>query len=517
MSKSSSNSQPIVWTIAGSDSGGGAGIQADLKTFNGLGVYGASVIAALTAQNTCGVNKVSGVPADFVVAQIDALKSDLPPVAVKLGMLYSTDVIDAVASRLSELSAFVICDPVMIATSGDPLIMPESAQTLIAKILPNTALLTPNLEEAHALLGKSIKDFEGLVSDLERDLYVESLGRSLLKLGPKAVLVKGGESGRGFSQDYWTDGEESGWLTSPYHDSTSTHGTGCTLSAAIASAVALGYCQLDALVIAKAYVNQGLRLAPGLGFGKGPLAHLNWPENEIDLPWLTKTASEGRHRLQFPSCGPEKLGFYPIVDDYGWMEKLLPLGVKTIQLRIKNLPMQEVDEQIRKASILARQYHCRLFVNDYWQSAIKHQSYGVHLGQDDLKTADLGAIEEAGLRLGVSTHCYREVARALALQPSYLAIGPIHATTTKEMKFAPQGVEAFKRWRRSLDYPLVAIGGIFYENAGELIEAGADSVAVVRDIVRASDLKARVNLWHKLFQHLPREIVAERKLSPTGG
>jgi hydroxymethylpyrimidine kinase/phosphomethylpyrimidine kinase/thiamine-phosphate diphosphorylase len=221
--------------------------------------------------------------------------------------------------------------------------------------------------------------------------------------------------------------------------------------------------------------------------------------------------------LQFPSCGPEKLGFYPIVDDYGWMEKLLPLGVKTIQLRIKNLPMQEVDEQIRKASILARQYHCRLFVNDYWQSAIKHQSYGVHLGQDDLKTADLGAIEEAGLRLGVSTHCYREVARALALQPSYLAIGPIHATTTKEMKFAPQGVEAFKRWRRSLDYPLVAIGGIFYENAGELIEAGADSVAVVRDIVRASDLKARVNLWHKLFQHLPREIVAERKLSPTGG
>jgi hydroxymethylpyrimidine kinase/phosphomethylpyrimidine kinase/thiamine-phosphate diphosphorylase len=273
--------------------------------------------------------------------------------------------------------------------------------------------------------------------------------------------------------------------------------------------VALGYCQLDALVIAKSYVNQGLRLAPGLGFGKGPLAHLNWPENEIDLPWLTKTASEGRHRLQFPSCGPEKLGFYPIVDDYSWMEKLLPLGVTTIQLRIKNLPMEEVDEQIRKASILARQYRCRLFVNDYWQSAIKHQSYGVHLGQDDLKTADLGAIEKAGLRLGVSTHCYREVARALALRPTYLAIGPIHATTTKEMKFAPQGVEAFRRWRRSLDYPLVAIGGIFYENASELIEAGADSVAVVRDIVRATDLKARVSLWHDLFKNTAAKSVPE--------
>jgi len=142
-----------------------------------------------------------------------------------------------------------------------------------------------------------------------------------------------------------------------------------------------------------------------------------------------------------------------------------------------------------------------LFINDYWELAARFSAYGVHLGQDDLRKADIKQIHSAGLRLGVSTHCYREVARALSLRPSYFAIGPIHATTTKDMKFAPQGIEALKRWRRTLSYPLVAIGGLFLDNAQEAINGGADGVAVVRDISQSSDINKRVSQWLALLPY----------------
>jgi hydroxymethylpyrimidine kinase/phosphomethylpyrimidine kinase/thiamine-phosphate diphosphorylase len=178
------------------------------------------------------------------------------------------------------------------------------------------------------------------------------------------------------------------------------------------------------------------------------------------------------------------------------------MGVKTAQLRIKNLSGDLLKEEIAKSVALAKDHHCRLFINDYWQLSCDLGAYGVHLGQEDLLTADIQKIHASGLRLGVSTHSYSEVARALAVRPSYLAIGPIHATTTKEMKFAPQGVEALQRWRRSLgSYPLVAIGGIFVENTQPIIEAGADGVAVVRDISQASDLSGKVGQWLSVFPY----------------
>src|SRR5262249_53219508 len=154
-------------------------------------------------------------------------------------------------------------------------------------------------------------------------------------------------------------------------------------------------------------------------------------------------------------------------DSCDWLRKLLPLGVKTAQLRIKKLDGKELEDEIASAIELAKKYQCRLFINDYWELAVRFSAYGIHLGQEDLLKADIERIHSAGLRLGVSTHCYSEVARALALRPSYLAIGPIHATTTKEMKFAPQGIEALKRWRRTLRYPLVAIGGCILDNTHE--------------------------------------------------
>ena len=493
-------SKPVVWTIAGSDSGGGAGIQADLKTLNGLGVYGASVITAITAQNTLGVERIAPVHVEVIKAQLDSLKEDLPPQAVKLGMLYSSKCVEVVADALDGLRADIVCDPVMIATSGDELFESAFVETLKDRLLPLVDLLTPNLREAHLLLNQSPDRFLDMQEEGQRDDYVQNLAAKLLALGAKSVLIKRGDDLGEYSQDYWTDGKDRAWLTSLRQITRNTHGTGCTLASAIAACLSLGYSVLDALVIGKAYINQGLRLAPGIGKGQGPLAHLGWPENQGDLPFLTKSADHGRNRLIFPDCGLEPLGFYPIVESSGRVEKLVELGVNTIQLRIKNETESVVEKEIIESIRLANQHKCRLFINDYWQLALKHKAYGVHLGQEDLEEADLSSLSQAGLRLGVSTHGYAEVARALALNPSYIAIGPIHATSSKHVNVPPQGVSALKRWRRTLRYPLVAIGGITLQNAREVLEAGADSIAVMKDLASYSDSEAQVRAWLEIFQ-----------------
>jgi hydroxymethylpyrimidine kinase/phosphomethylpyrimidine kinase/thiamine-phosphate diphosphorylase len=269
---------------------------------------------------------------------------------------------------------------------------------------------------------------------------------------------------------------------------------------------------LDALVIAKAYVNQGLRMAPGLGKGQGPLAHLSWPENQDDMPWLTKEAEQGRNRLEFPDCDHEPIGFYPIVESAERVGKLSRQGVKTIQLRLKNVSEAVAEQETIDAIQAAKESNTRLFINDFWQLAIKHQAYGVHLGQEDLDGADLSAIAQAGLRLGVSTHNYAEVARALALRPSYIAIGPIFATNSKKVDALPHGLIALRRWRRTLKYSLVAIGGINLQNAQEVLAAGADGIAVIKGIALHADSEASVNDWLKLFRQMtpPGKTVSAR-------
>jgi len=620
-------SQPIVWTIAGSDSGGGAGVQADLKTFNAFGVYGASVITAITAQNTQAVDKIEAVSPEMIKAQLEALRADLPPTVVKLGMLHSPRCVEIVADILQDLDAFVICDPVMIATSGDALYESSFVEVLKERLLPLVDLLTPNLEEAYALCGMGAPDsLLSVVLELgeavrlpvckltasheanrirsseelrvlptisvptagkmpalpgatrstkalettpqaaalhlacnpdntcewttpwERGQPCPLLATELLKLGPKAVLIKGGHDEGELAQDFWTNGHEAAWLSSKRQITRNTHGTGCTMASAIAACLTQGYSQLDAIVIAKAYINQGMRLAPNLGEGNGPLAHLGWPECQDDLPeltvgavvsvptgacnaplqydgslWLRGTPQAAtlhlereRQFLVRPHLDPKQFGFYPIVDNVQWLERLLPLGVKTIQLRIKDPNLTDLESrscladgtsalqrtlesEIIKAIQLAKQYDCRLFINDYWQLAIKHGAYGVHLGQEDLESADLTAIAQANIHLGVSTHSYSEVARTLAIKPSYIAVGPIFATNTKKIMHKPQGIEALKRWRRTLRYPLVAIGGITLQNAQSVLDTGVDGIAVISDITKSPDWQTQTKAWLKLF------------------
>lgn len=192
----------------------------------------------------------------------------------------------------------------------------------------------------------------------------------------------------------------------------------------------------------------------------------------------------------FPDT-PHKLGLYPVVNSVEWIARLLDAGVTTLQLRIKDLPSEQVEEDTATAIALGKRYGARLFINDYWQLAIKHHAYGVHLGQEDLDSADLLAIHRAGVRLGVSTHDDTELARAIALKPSYIALGHIFATQTKNMSSAPQGLSALKRHTARLPgYPTVAIGGINLDRVPAVLACGVGSVAVVSAITKAPDWRA---------------------------
>ncbi|WP_225086528.1 thiamine phosphate synthase [Pectobacterium colocasium] len=185
----------------------------------------------------------------------------------------------------------------------------------------------------------------------------------------------------------------------------------------------------------------------------------------------------------------QRLGLYPVVDSVEWIERLLGVGVKTIQLRIKDRSDEQAEADVIQAIALGRRYQAQLFINDYWKLAVKHQAYGVHLGQEDLDTADLAAIKKAGLRLGVSTHDDRELARAVVINPSYIALGHIFPTQTKDMPSAPQGLAELTRHIIDLQgrFPTVAIGGISIDSVPVVLETGVGSIAVVSAITQATD------------------------------
>ncbi|MGD9838251.1 MAG: bifunctional hydroxymethylpyrimidine kinase/phosphomethylpyrimidine kinase [Afipia sp.] len=260
---------PIALTIAGSDSGGGAGIQADLKTFSALGVYGASVITALTAQNTKGVTGIHDVPADFITAQMDAVFSDLDVKAVKIGMVARGEAIDAIVAGLDRWSPpHVVFDPVMVATSGDRLLSSDAVDALRTKLFPRAHLITPNLPEAAALLNESIA---------ESDQEIEQQGRRLLALGCPAVLIKGGHGHGPESTDYLIDANSVIRLAAPRIATSNTHGTGCSLSSAIAAGLAKGHTLERAVRDAKAYISAAIAAADRLkvGHGHGPIHHFH--------------------------------------------------------------------------------------------------------------------------------------------------------------------------------------------------------------------------------------------------
>ena len=267
---------PIALTIAGSDSGGGAGIQADLKTFSALGVYGASVITALTAQNTREVRAIEDTSPAFVVQQIETVLDDLKVNAIKIGMLSRPEIISAVADTLERRQAEkIVLDPVMVAKSGDALLQEEAVSALREQLLPKALVITPNLPEAAVLLG---------TPEPKDEPSMKNAAEALLAMGPASVLLKGGHLSGPESLDVFHDGTSLHRLAAARVESRNTHGTGCTLSSAIAAHLAQGHSLLESVKGAKAYITSAISAADDLaiGSGHGPVHHFHalWGEGQ---------------------------------------------------------------------------------------------------------------------------------------------------------------------------------------------------------------------------------------------
>ena len=481
----SSMPPPVVWSIAGSDSGGGAGLQADLKAFEAFGVHGCTAVAAITAQHSLRVCRSEPVAPDLLEAQLAALAEDLPPVAIKLGMLGSVDNVHCVARWVDRLRRerplALVIDPVWRATTGAALAASALREACLDELLPRATIVTPNRAEAAWLLG---------MERLEAH-EVPQAARELRAAGARAVAITGGDArepgGDGLAADWIDTPQAQGWLTLPRVDTPHHHGTGCVFASSAAAALALGHCEADALVLAKLATTQALRRGYAAGRGAGPvrpgadfaLVRGGLPTLHPDRPtW----APAGFAPLQ-PVC----MGLYAIVERAEQVESVIRAGARAVQLRIKAPGGEGLRAEVRRAVAAARAADAQIFINDHWRMALEERAWGVHLGQEDLSAVapqDLERLRRAGLRLGISTHSYWEVCRARAEGPSYIACGPIHATVTKKMPWRPQGEDNLAYWCHVLEEPVVAIAGMDEARSREAMRCGAAGVAVLRGLVQ---------------------------------
>ncbi|MCH8531422.1 MAG: thiamine phosphate synthase [Saccharospirillum sp.] len=495
----STSKRPLVWTIAGSDSGGGAGLQADLLTIHDLGAHGCSVVSSLTAQNSLGVLAAQPVALELFAQQCQALVEDMPPRAIKLGLLGSA----AQAHYLREALAQwrqqwpglgVVLDPVLVATSGDRLAHTSLVEAL-RSLLPFVDLVTPNIAELAELDGRPITTLANALA----------AGQALSKRFKVAVLVKGGHLDNGHHcEDALVEPARTWWFRQPRQPTPHCHGTGCTLSSAWAAAWSQGYSLADAVTLANAYVQSGLRTAYATGQGAGTLARTGWP------------GAESMARMHCPGDPGEldfaplerPLGIYPVVDSLTLLEALLQAGATVVQFRWKDQPAgDDRRNTLAEAVALGRRFQAQVVINDYWQDALELGAWGVHLGQDDLPGADLQALAAAGIRLGVSTHGYAELGRALSLKPSYIALGHVFATRTKAMPSQPQGLARLARYQQWVGdrCPTVAIGGIKAHHLADIVACGVSSVAVVTAITAVSEPVAAWRALDQQWQQLTEE------------
>ena len=489
--------KPILWTISGSDCSGGAGIAADIKTGHQLGIEVCHLITANTVQNAQKLVSVNPVEISILSKQVQTLLEDKAPHVIKVGLLANHAQITWLIALLQQLKTtnselLVIFDPVGSASVGGKFNDFDTSD--LNHLWPLIDVITPNLPEAQAITGLTTSD-------------TEQLAKSLCSKGLKSAIVKGGHCQTQKTMDiaYVNNSKMVYRVLTDRVETSFSHGSGCSFASAIASFLALGYLLRDALTLTKAFIQQGLELRSGEQDYYGAFEQTSWPEQKQYFPEIKAPIHEKYAQLPaFANLesirGTQSLGLYPVIDSLEWLEQILPLGVEIIQLRIKNKSEQELDDIISQAVTLSRNHSTRLFINDYWQLAIKHGAYGVHIGQEDLLDADLNAIQQAGLRLGISTHGYYEFLLAQQLKPSYLAVGAIFPTTTKDMTGQIQGIDNLEQiLALTTDIPVVAIGGINLARAKSVWKTGVDAIAVVSAITQAESPKIAVNNFQNLL------------------
>ena len=538
--------KPIVWSIAGNDSGGGAGLSADARAAAAFGVHLCPVVAAVTAQNSVGVTRVAPVAPDLLDAQLAALAADMPPAVIKTGLLGSADNIAVVARWVDRLRAraplALVVDPVLGASTGAAFADDAVLRAYRDRLLPRATLVTPNAREARRLVdvcasedaprpltptpvqagGKLLSPegrgghagatslplpagervgVRGSVAQATTDSAIPALAQALRAMGSAAVAITGGDSDptAGWSLDWIDTARASGWLALPRVATRHTHGTGCTFASSAACALALGFVAADALVLAKMATTHALRHGHAAGQGAGPVAAragfatqpdlmplLSWDDDSCFDSCLRKFDADMR------PISPQNIDLYAIVDSAGRVQRVVAAGVRTVQLRIKTPDAPDaawhaaLRAQIAEALGACQAAGATLVVNDHWRDAAALGAPAVHLGQEDLLAlgeAGRAALAASGLQLGISSHSLWELARARALRPWYAACGPVWPTLTKAMPWRPQGLDNLAWWVRMAGLPVVAIGGIL-ETAqlAQAAQSGAAGVCVVRGL-----------------------------------
>ncbi len=499
---------PIIWSIAGHDSSGGAGLSADQRAADALGVHLCPVVAAVTAQNSQGVQAVVPVDAGTLEAQLAALALDLPPRAIKTGLLGSVAAIKAVARWVDHLRAAtppgddphrqlaLVIDPVLGASAGGATFADPSVLSAYRKLLlPRATVITPNRLEAARLLA-----WPQASHGLDQGLLPE-MARQLQQLGARGVVITGGDavslgepaSPTAQAIDWLLTPHATGWLTAPRIDTRHTHGTGCTFATGIAAALALGHVEADAVVLAKMLTHHALSQGHAAGQGAGPVmarpgfaagphhggAPLPWLGLDEQLPW----ALQGTRFTPFTAPAD---GLYGIVDSAERIKDGVASGLRLLQLRRK-LKDAALVQQLATSLDACASAQATLFINDHWREAlalnvVDKVSLGVHLGQEDLlalSPQDQALLRQhsARLQLGLSSHSLWELARAAGCGASLIACGPVRPTTTKDMPWQPQGPDNLRWWVAHSPAPVVAIGGLL--NAEDVRQAASCDPAAV--------------------------------------
>ena len=523
-SGTTSGTPPVVWHIAGLDTAGGAGLSADQRAIEALGAHACPVAAALTAQNSQGVQSVHPVPAHTLEAQLAALADDLPPAAIKTGLLGSVEAIECVARWVDHCRAAgrdhstpagihqplpLVVDPVLKASAGGAAFTDAALwQALREHLLPRATVLTPNRAEAHALVHGHWP--EHAVPRAQ----VPALARALSSLGAEAVVITGGDSDDGLHcLDWLHTPHAQGWLVAPRIPTPHHHGTGCTFASGLAAAMALGHVAADAAVLANMLTRHALMHAHAAGAGAGAVkaragfahgpeaggAALPWLGLHEALPWRMVDGDQPATMPLFRPFTPPADRLYGIVADGPQVRAALNAGLRCVQLRHK--PQAGLEGHLRLALDAARNAGAQLFINDHWRAALSTLPsglpLGLHLGQEDLLS--LNELDTATLlshrhevMLGLSSHSLWELARAAGCGASVIACGPLQPTTTKDMPWRPQGAHNLRWWVAHSPVPVLGIGGLLTpDDLRRYSDCGAAALCVVRALGSSPETMAR--------------------------
>ncbi len=487
-------------------------MQADLKTFSALGVYGATAITAGTVQNTVGVKYVHALPPQVVYDQIVTVMEDIMPDAVKIGMVNDAETLDAIVRALTlHRPRFLVVDPVMVSTSGCALMQADALQVMEERLLPMADIVTPNLPEAWTLAGT--------------DRSVDEAAQAILRLGVKALLIKGGHAEGTTKTDYLyvsdDDGVKRTEFSSATVDTFNTHGTGCTLSSAIAAMLARGHGMEEAVRQAKMYLTEALKAGADVvvGHGHGPVCHFfSQQVNEFFSQQVNESTSQQADKSNLLVCSSArplstkkvdsfaKLQFIThFTDRYSYLDSAMMAlegGCQWIQLRMKDADEAEIERTARQILPECRRRGAVFIIDDHVELVKRMGADGVHLGKNDMPVDEARRILGDEFIIGGTANTFEDIQRLAAQGADYIGCGPFRFTTTKKNLAPMLGIEGYENIvslmkTHGINLPIVAIGGITYDDIPRIMSTGVTGIAISGSVLRADnpveEMKRMVN------------------------